>query len=134
MPTRPPLSSDTIGVLVVENEPFLLMDTADIFTGAGMSAFEARDADEAVVTLSKRDDIRVVITDLDMPLGRMDGHSLVRTIALRWPNVGVLVLSGAATPKPGDLPTGVRFVPKPCHGQDLVSAAFAFVSQQTGSI
>lgn len=110
------------------------METADIFTDAGMSAFEARDADQAVIILSKRDDIRVVITDLDMPLGRMDGRSLVRTIALRWPSIGVLVLSGSDTPKPGDLPAGVRFVSKPCHGQDLVSAAFAFVSQQVGSI
>lgn len=134
MPTRPPLSRGTIGVLVVEDEPFLLTDTADIFTGAGMAAFEARDADEAVVILSKRNDIRVVITDLAMPLGRMDGRALVRTIAARWPDIGVLVLSGIDRPKPGDLPAGVRFVPKPCHGRDLVSAAFAFVSQQTGSI
>lgn len=110
------------------------METADIFTDAGMSAFEARDADQAVIILSKRDDIRVVVTDLDMPLGRMGGRSLVRTIALRWPSIGVLVLSGSDTPKPGELPAGVRFISKPCHGQDLVSAAFAFVSQQVGSI
>ena len=65
------------------------MDTADIFTDPGMSAFEARDADEAVIILSKRDDIRVVITDRDVPLGWMDGSALVRTIALRWPSIGV---------------------------------------------
>jgi CheY-like chemotaxis protein len=110
------------------------MDTADVFNDAGKSAFETRDADHAVIILSKRDDIRVVITELDMPLGRMDGHALVRIIALRWPGIGVLVLSGSGTPKPGDLPTGVGFVSKRCRGQDLVSAALAIVSRQTGSI
>ena len=69
-----------------------------------------------------------------MPLGRMDGRALVHTIAMRWPDIGVLVLSGTGTPNPGDLPSGVRFIPKPCRGRDLVNAAFAIVSQQTGSI
>jgi CheY-like chemotaxis protein len=121
-------------VLVVEDEAILLMDTADIFTDAGMAAFEAHDADAAIAILSARDDIRVVITDLSMPLGKMDGHAFVRTLATWWPDIGVLVLSGEDAPKPGDLPPGVRFVPKPCRGRDLVSAVFAFVSQQTGSI
>lgn len=76
----------------------------------------------------------MVITDRDIPLGRMNGRALVRIIALRWPSIGVLMLSGSDTPKPGDLPARVCFVSKPCNGQDLVSAAFANVSQQTGSI
>lgn len=134
MPTRPPIPSGTIGVLVVEDEPILLMDTVGIFTDAGMVAFEAHDADTAIRILSERDDIRVVVTDLSMPLGRIDGHALVRNIAMRWPAIGVLIVSGADIPKPGDLPSGVRFVSKPCRGKDLVSAVFAFVSQQTGSI
>ena len=113
---------------MVEDEPFLLTDTAAIFNGAGMAAFEARDADEAVTIVSKRDDIGVVITDPTMPLGRMDSRALVHTLAMRWPDIGVLVLSGTVTPKPGALPSGVRFVSKPCRGRDLVSAAFAIVS------
>lgn len=134
MPVRSPLRSGAIGVLVVEDEPLLMMDTADVFTAVGMEAFEARDADAALTILSKRGDINVLITDLAMPLGTMDGRDLIRVVAERWPDIRVLVLSGADTPKPGDLPNGVRFLPKPYRGQDLVSAVFAAVSQQTGSI
>lgn len=78
--------------------------------------------------MSKGDDICVLITDPTMRLGRMDSRALVHTLAMRWPDIGVLVLSGTVTLKLGALPAGVRFIPKPCRGGDLVSAAFAIVS------
>ncbi|MCJ2085482.1 response regulator [Methylobacterium sp. E-005] len=134
MPTRAPLLSDQIGVLVVEDEPILLLETADVFTEANMSVFEARHADEALAILSVRDDIRVVITDLDMPLGGMGGHEFVRSVTARWPEIGVVVVSGIDRPRSGQLPSGVQFRSKPCDGAELVSAAYAIVSRQTGSI
>lgn len=121
-------------MLVVEDEPLLMMDTADIFTASGMNAFEARDADAALKILSGRDDISVLITDLAMPLGTMDGLGLIRVVAERWPHIGMLVLSGSDTSKYGDLLPDVRFLAKPCRGQDLVNAVFAVMSRQTGSI
>ncbi|MCJ2144805.1 response regulator [Methylobacterium sp. E-066] len=134
MPTLAPLRNDQIGVLVVEDEPLLLLATADVFTEANMTVFEARHANEAMAILSSRDDIRVVITDLDMPLGGMGGHEFVRCVIARWPEIGVVVLSGADRPRLGQFPSGVQFRSKPCHGSELVSAAYAIVSRQTGSI
>ena len=123
-----------IGVLVVEDEPLLLMDTADIFTDAGMAAFVAHDADAAIALLAEREDIYVVITDLAMPLRRMDGHAFVRDVAMRRPDMGVLVLLGADTSKWGDRLPGVRFLPKPSSSRELIGAVLAIVSEQTGSI
>ncbi|MER2249028.1 response regulator [Methylorubrum podarium] len=129
-----PLQNHQVGVLVVEDEPILLMETVDVFTEANMIVFEARHADEAMAILSTRDDIRVVITDLDMPLGGMGGHELLRSVTARWPKIGVVVLSGADRPSLGQLPSGVQFRSKPCRGSELVSAVYAIVSRQTGSI
>lgn len=134
MLTRPPLPKGTIGVLVVEDDAILLMDTASAFTAAGMVVFEALDADEAMAILAQRNDISVVITDLDMPTGRMSGRQLVDTITDRWPDVGVVILSGAGEARPRVLPDGVRFLHKPSPPGDLVSAAFAIVSWLTGSL
>ena len=123
-----------IGVLVVEDEPLLLMNTADVFSDVGMAVFEARDADEALITLTQRDDIGVLITDLDMPAGQISGRDFIRMVTTRWPGMGIVVVSGAETPKVGDFPEGVRFLSKPFRAKDLVSAAFAIMSRQTGSI
>lgn len=131
---RAPVQGHQVGVLVVEDEPILLLETVDVFTEANMVVFEARHADEAMAILSARDDIRVVITDLDMPFGGMGGHEFVRNVTARWPRIGVVVLSGADRPKLGELPSGVQFRSKPCRGSELVSAAYAIVSRQTGSI
>ena len=34
--------------------------------------------------------------------------------------IGILIASGRAAPRPGDLPDGVRFVGKPVHPETLV--------------
>lgn len=134
MPTRPPLPQGTIGVLVVEDDALLLADTAGSFTAAGMAVFEAHDADGAMVILAQRDDIRVVVTDLDMPTGQMSGRQLVDAVANSWPDVGVVILSGAGEARPKLLPDEVRFLHKPSSPEDLVSAAFGVVSRLTGSL
>ena len=134
MPTRPPLPQGTIGVLVVEDDTILRMDTSDAFANAGMNVFEARNADEAMAVLVQRADISVVITDLDMPLGQMSGHQLVEAIAARWPNIGVVILSGAGAARPRVLAEDVRFLHKPSSPNELVSAAFAIMSRLTGGI
>lgn len=131
---HPPLTGGKIGVLVAEDEALLRADTVRILTDAGMTAIEAVDADEAIAILTERDDIRVLITDIIMPAGAVNGYQLAKMVAARWPHVGLLLVSGADRPGPMDLPQGARFLSKPYRGQDLVSAVFAFVSEQTGSI
>ena len=48
-------------VLVVEDEPLMLMDALDLVTDAGFEAIGAKNADEAIRILENRDDIRVVV-------------------------------------------------------------------------
>ena len=70
--TTPPV------VLVVEDEALIRMLAVDVLEEAGFEVIEAPSADYAVLVLDKRDDIRVVFTDVDMP-GRLNASSSLGT-------------------------------------------------------
>ena len=58
--------------LIVEDQLLVRMVAVQIAEEAGFSVLQAADADEAIGVLKGRPDIRVVLTDIDMP-GSMDG-------------------------------------------------------------
>jgi DNA-binding NtrC family response regulator len=99
-------------VLIVEDEPFILMNIADCVSDAGLEPVEATNADEALRELERRDDIDVVFTDVNMP-GSLDGMQLSRVIAERWPDIRVIVTSGMVRPTRAELRPDVLFFPKP---------------------
>lgn len=99
-------------VLVVEDEPVILMDTADTIREAGFSVYEAHNADEAVRLLKLHSQIRVLFTDIRMP-GSMDGLQLAHDVSDRRPPVAVIVTSGHARLTGADLPSGGTFLAKP---------------------
>jgi CheY-like chemotaxis protein len=87
-------------ILLVEDEPHLRTVEAEVLHEAGFWVLEAQDADEAFERLKRRDDIRVVLTDVAMP-GSLNGFEFARLVAQGWPEVGVMVISGKAPPKRG---------------------------------
>ncbi|WP_264075930.1 response regulator [Rhodopseudomonas palustris] len=99
-------------VLVVEDEPLLRMNAVDMIETAGFQVLEAGSADDAIAILEKRDDIRVVFTDIQIP-GSMDGLKLARAVRGRWPPIKIVATSGRVHVTADDLPDGGRFVPKP---------------------
>lgn len=99
-------------VLVVEDEALIRLSAVAIVEDAGYEAVEARNADEAIEILQARNDIRVVFTDVDMP-GTMDGLRLAKYIRERWPPILLIVASGKAIVREGDLPSGALFFSKP---------------------
>ncbi|RVU20608.1 response regulator [Methylobacterium oryzihabitans] len=107
-------------VLLVEDDSFQMMAASDTLAEAGFTVLEAPHADEALAVLEARADIEVLMTDVDMPLGSINGFALARLVARRWPWIPVLVVSGMGSPGPRDLPTGARFIPKPYHPSALV--------------
>ncbi|KQT82122.1 response regulator [Methylobacterium sp. Leaf466] len=121
--------SDLPVVLLVEDDGLLLMEAADTLSDAGFRVLEASHADKALKLLQDHDDVGVLMTDVDMPQGSMDGFALARLVARRWPSIPVLVVSGMGTPGPHDLPDGARFIPKPYEPATLVRTLRAFVQR-----
>lgn len=131
---RSSLAAHELGVLIVDDDPLLLMDMAQSLADAGFVVFEARNAEEALQVLSTRTDVRMTITDVDMGGGGLNGFQLAKVVATRWPEIGLLIVSGQSRPKATDLPENARFLAKPCAPSSVIGNVFAFVTQQSGSI
>jgi CheY-like chemotaxis protein len=114
-------SPASVVVLVVEDEPVVRLDAIETLRDAGFQVIEAANADEAIAILEARRDIRVVLTDIQMP-GSMDGLKLAATIRDRWPPISLIVTSGRISVKQQDLPERGSFLPKPYSGLRLVEA------------
>jgi CheY-like chemotaxis protein len=98
--------------LVVDDEPLILMDTADMISDEGYAVLEATSADQAYKFLDQHSSLQLLITDVQMP-GELDGFQLARVVAERWPHICVVIASGAAVPGPGDMPKNATFISKP---------------------
>jgi CheY-like chemotaxis protein len=98
--------------LVVDDEPLIRMDVADIVAEEGYSVIEARSADEAVTLLKLHPSLELIITDIQMP-GKMDGIELARHVDEHWHNICIIVASAMSAPPEGLLPEKAAFVAKP---------------------
>ncbi len=54
-------------ILLVEDEPLLRFFVSDLLDDAGFEVIETGAADEALTWLEVRDDVRVIVTDMQMP-------------------------------------------------------------------
>jgi two-component system, response regulator PdtaR len=108
-------------VLVVEDEFLIRLQTVAMIEQASYNVVEACNADEAIAILEMREDIRIVVTDIEMP-GSMDGIKLARAIRDRWPPVELIVTSGRRLVLADELPSRAKFMPKPYAPDVLVTA------------
>jgi CheY-like chemotaxis protein len=108
-------------VLVVEDEPIVLMSAVDYLTSAGFAVLEASNADEAIDILESNSAVNAIFTDVQMR-GSMNGLELARAVHLRWPAIKVVVTSGNHEFSAGDLATGDAFIRKPYRAEDVARA------------
>ncbi len=98
-------------VLIVEDQPLLLLDAVDLVEAEGLRAIGVGHADAALAILTDDPGIGILLTGIDMA-GSVDGLALAALVRERWPAVRVIVTSGHLPPALDDLP-GVRFLPRP---------------------
>ena len=112
---------DRSRVLVVEDDPIVLLSAAETLRAAGFTVTEAESADEAFAILQAiSGGVDVVFTDVETP-GELDGLGLARLVVETWPAVPVIVTSGRLRLQASDLPGAARFVGKP-YDLDHVTA------------
>jgi CheY-like chemotaxis protein len=121
LPVGQPETSAKVVVLVVEDEPLLRLLAVDMVENGGFEALEADGANEAIRILEVRLDIRIVFTDIDMPMG-VDGLSLAAIIRDRWPPIAIIITSGKTTVFTRDMPEGGVFFPKPYLPEEVMAA------------
>jgi two-component sensor histidine kinase/ActR/RegA family two-component response regulator len=118
------MSSDQItpmpNVLVVEDEFVLRMRAVDIVEDAGFAAIEAVNADDALKILEARSDISLLFTDIQMP-GTLDGLKLAHAVHKRWPEIGIVLVSGQVKLADADKPENSRFFGKPLASRDMIA-------------
>ncbi|UVC10468.1 response regulator [Rhizobium sp. TH2] len=107
--------------LVVDDEPIIRMDTADMVAEEGFEVIKARTLEDAFKFLTDCPSLKLVVTDIETP-GSMTGCQLAWEVANRWPHICVVVASGAGRPVDGELPPSTIFIAKPIS-QDVVHEA-----------
>lgn len=89
-------------VLVVDDSPLYRRVQEDLLTEAGLEVIVARDGKEALELFKSRDDIQVIITDIEMPL--LNGFELseeVRNINKKVPIIAISTKVGPADKEQG---------------------------------
>lgn len=108
-------------ILTVEDEPLVSEYLGEVLGDAGHQVVAAANADEAMAILESRDDVRIVITDINMP-GSMDGLKLAAAVRGRWPPIKIIVTTGRQVPRNDEMPDGASFLPKPYEPRSILSA------------
>ncbi|MFK0333044.1 response regulator [Rhizobium sp. NPDC090275] len=107
-------------VLVVEDEPFILLDVAESISEAGFKVIEAFNADRALQIIEQGQKVDAIFTDINMP-GDIDGLGLATVVRARWPEIGVVITSGKVRDVTG-LPAEAVFLEKPYLPESVVYA------------
>jgi DNA-binding NtrC family response regulator len=108
-------------VLLVEDELFVRMATADALEDAGFEVIETANVQAAQEVLLRRTDIRVLFTDVRMP-GPMNGLELASLVRSRWPHISVVITSGHLESGHSLLPQEAVFIAKP-YGEQAPAKA-----------
>jgi len=119
--SSPDVEMGTGTVLLVEDDPLVRKAALRGLEKAGYTVVEAQDGSEAVGILAqRRGDIKVVVTDLVMPV--MGGRELVQWMTRNHPEVPVVLTSGYAEDTAGLSERVSTFLSKPYSPAELSKA------------
>ena len=87
----PPPPPNAPTVLVVENARPVRTVAARMLAWEGYNVLTAKDGVEALAVM-ERQTVELILTDLKMP--RLGGRELARRVAVRWPGVRMVFMTG----------------------------------------
>jgi PAS domain S-box-containing protein len=121
LPSEPdaPAGGRPVTVLVVDDDPLVLMNTAAMLDDLGHEVLEASSGEQALRVLRRGKPVDLVVTDQVMP--GMTGVELIAAIAAEWPDVPMVLASGYAELPPETDPNLPRLA-KPFQQEVLARA------------
>lgn len=105
---------------MVEDDPLLRMMALEMVERVAFEAVEAAAATQAARVLTRRTDIGIVLTDIDVLRG-MEGMRLAAAIRARWLPIEIIPTLGYVPVPDVDPPGGAVFFPKPYRGAHVVA-------------
>ncbi|HEY4678110.1 MAG TPA: response regulator [Terriglobales bacterium] len=117
-------------VLLVDDNPIQLSARQMVLSQAGLQVEVATSAESALAllrTLSKSQDIGVIVTDHIMP--QATGSEFVRLVRSVNPQVPIIVISGLPEAEKEYVGMNVLFRQKPCAPPELISLVQSAVAK-----
>jgi CheY-like chemotaxis protein len=112
------LSSQSLKVLAVDDEPLILMNLVDMLEDLGHEAVSAGSAQSAMAEMEKSA-FDLLVTDQSMP--NMTGSDLIRQAREKFPQIAVILATGY-TDLPEEPEGNVVRLGKPFSSEDLARA------------
>ena len=108
------MEKDRPTVLLVEDEPIILMTLSRLLRRDNVCVVEALDAEEAISLLSVGVSVSVALTDVHFPTGRT-GLELARWLRQLAPDMRIFITSGQEVGREALRELGLlkNFIPKP---------------------
>ena len=107
-------------ILLVEDEPIIRMDLADHLETQGFNVVEASSGDRAKELLTAGTPVEALVTDIRMP-GMTDGVSLALWTRDHFPNIKIIIVSGATDGVVKQLGDEGQIFPKPYTHEFIVT-------------
>lgn len=114
-------------VLVVEDEVLIRLTIVDALHEAGFEVLEAGTAEDAIEMMNE-DTIHLLFTDVQLP-GKLTGVDVARAAAERFPDAGIIMVSGRLSREDIALPPGAEFFSKP-YSSDTIVARLNVMAQR----
>ena len=99
-------------ILVVEDEALVMQATTDLLEEDGYRVISASNYSEALAALEAEPETAMIVTDISLD-GEGDGVQLAKVAAERFPDIRVLIVSGAVRPSGDSYPRDAVFFTKP---------------------
>jgi len=112
-------------IVIVEDDILANEHLEFILQQAGYVVLSATSADEAAELLEDREDVRLIVTDINLP-GTVNGLKLAATAKAQQPDMNVIIVTGYSAPKNDEIPPGSLFIPKPYNARKMIEAVRHF--------
>lgn len=108
-------------VLVVEDDPLILIHSTLALEDAGYRVVAAADAESALARAAEQPAIDAVFADVELR-GGGNGVAIAEAVRAAHPGSAVVITSGHAASDVAPLPRGSRFLAKPYTAADVREA------------